>query len=381
MPITTEKLRALDFDTGAMLRRLTEWVECESPTWDRAAVNRMIDLASFDLAALGASLTRIPGKLGFSDSVYANLPHPRRSEAGILILGHMDTVHPVGTLKMLPCRREGDICYGPGIVDMKSGNLLSLEAIRQLQSAGHETPLPVSVLFTGDEEVGSPSTSALIQSVASRHRYVLVPEPARPNGTIVLGRLEILRFTLRAEGRPSHAGFVPEQGQSAIRHMAEKIVAIENLSGQQANFNVGIVNGGQWSNCVPTTCEAEVLVLVKDQACTSAVVAALMQFESHDNHLHFTVTPGPARPLWQPDARCVQLYEVAKGIANELDMPLDRAVSGGGSDGNFTGALGIPTLDGLGARGQLHHTLQEHIFVDSLAERARLLAGLLGRLG
>jgi glutamate carboxypeptidase len=380
MPISVEELKALPFDSDAMLRRLVDWVECESPTWDSSAVNRMMDMASFDLAALGASLTRIPGRLGFSDSVHADLPHPGRGEPGILILGHMDTVHPVGTLKVLPCRREGDICYGPGIVDMKSGNFLALEAVRQLQAAGFETRLPVSVLFTGDEEVGSPSTYQLIQSIASRYRYVLVPEPARPNGTIVLGRLEILRFTLRAEGRPSHAGFVPEQGQSAIRHMAEKIVAIEKLSDQRANFNVGIVKGGQWSNCVPTTCEAEVLVLIKDPAATSDAVAALKAFESHDDNRRFTVTPGPARPLWDPDDRCIQLYELAKGIADELDMPLDRAVSGGGSDGNFTGALGIPTLDGLGARGQLHHTLQEHVFVDSLAERARLFAGLLGRL-
>src|SRR3712207_2513575 len=155
---------ALPFDTDAMLEGLRPWVECESPTFDAAAVNRMMDISARDLAAMGAEIERIPGRMGFGDCVRARLAHPRAGEPGVLVLGHMDTVHPIGTLKNLPWRREGERAYGPGIYDMKGGNYLVLEALRLLAKAGVETPLPVTVLFTSDEEVGSPSTRELIEA-------------------------------------------------------------------------------------------------------------------------------------------------------------------------------------------------------------------------
>ncbi len=172
-------ITALPFDADEMLAGLRPWVECESPTWDAAAVNRMMDLAAHDLAVMGARVERIPGRMGLGDSVRARFPHPEaRAEApGILVLGHLDTVHPIGTLEALPFRREGDLCYGPGICDMKGGNYLALEAMRQLARAGIATKLPVTVLLTPDEEIGTPSARALIEAEAARARAVLVPEP------------------------------------------------------------------------------------------------------------------------------------------------------------------------------------------------------------
>src|SRR3984893_8658707 len=167
----------LPFDSEAMLQGLRGWVECESPTFDANAVDRMLDIAARDMAVMDASIERIAGRQGFGGCVLARFPHPKQGEPGILIAGHLDTVHPVGTLEKLEWRREGDKCFGPGIFDMKGGNYLTLEAIRQLARASFTTPLPITVLFTPDEEVGTPSTRDIIEAEAARNKYVLVPEP------------------------------------------------------------------------------------------------------------------------------------------------------------------------------------------------------------
>src|SRR5262249_46991710 len=175
----------LPFDARAMLAGLRTWVECESPTFDAAAVNRMLALAAQDLAALGARIETIPGRMGFGNCVRARLPHSKGEGPGILILGHFDTVHPVGTLAQLPWREADGRCYGPGTLDMKGGNYMAVEALRQLARAHIEPPLPVTYLLTSDEEVGSPSTRELIEAEAKTHRYVLVPEPGRASGGVV----------------------------------------------------------------------------------------------------------------------------------------------------------------------------------------------------
>src|SRR6201981_1792538 len=207
----------LPFDSEAMLQGLRAWVECESPTFDAGAVNRMLDLAAREMAIMGASIERIAGRRGFAGCVRARFPHPRQGEPGILIAGHLDTVHPVGTIEKLQLRRERHKCFGPDIFDMKGGNYLTLEAIRQLARAGFTTPLPITVLFTPDEEVGTPSTRDIIEAEAARNKYVLVPEPGRANNGVVTGRYAIARFNLEATGRPSHAGATLSSGRSAIR--------------------------------------------------------------------------------------------------------------------------------------------------------------------
>ncbi|GJD98207.1 M20/M25/M40 family metallo-hydrolase [Methylobacterium isbiliense] len=371
---------ALPLDADAMLASLRPWIECESPTHDAAAVNRMMALAARDLAVAGASVEIIPGRMGLGDCVRARFPHPRRDEPGLLVLGHMDTVHPVGTLRALPWRREESRVYGPGILDMKGGNLLAFEAIRALGRAGIATPLPVTVLFTSDEEIGSPATRDLIEAEAARHRYILVPEPGHEDNGVVTGRYAIARFNLEAVGRPSHAGARLGDGRSAIRTMARQILAIEAMSGEDCTFSVGIVEGGQWVNCVPTRCRGEALSMAKRQDDLDRGVARMLALSGTQDDVAFTVTRGVTRPVWEPDAGTLALYEAARGLAERLGLPLPHRSAGGGSDGNFTGALGLPTLDGLGAIGRGYHTLEEHIEVDSLVTRGRLFAGLLATL-
>lgn len=370
----------LPFDADAMLAGLRPWIECESPTYDAAAVNRMMDLAARDLALMGARIERIPGRMGFGDCVRARFPHPKEDEPGVLVMGHMDTVHPVGTLAALPFRRDGERCYGPAICDMKGGNYVALEAIRQLARAGIETPLPVTVLFTPDEEVGTPSTRDVVEAEAARHRFVLVPEPATAEAGVVTGRYAIARFNLETLGRPSHAGARLAEGRSAIRAMARKIIEIEAMTSDDCTFSVGVVHGGQWVNCVATTCRAEALSMAKRQADLDRGVERMLALTGTADDVAFTVTRGVTRPVWEPDAASLALYETARGIAKALGFDIPHKSAGGGSDGNFTGARGIPTLDGLGVQGTGYHTLDEHILVDSLVQRGRLMAGLLATL-
>jgi len=367
----------LPFDYETMLAGLREWVECESPTFDSAAVNRMMDIASRALVLAGARIERVAGRLGCGDCIRATFPHATPNEPGILLMGHLDTVHPIGTLEKLPFRREGNRAWGPGILDMKGGNYLSLEAIRQLQRAGLRTNLPITVLLTSDEEIGSPSTRDLIEAEAARHKYVLVPEPARPDGGVVTGRYAIARFNLEATGRPSHAGASLGAGRSAIREMARKLIEIEDMTTESCTFSVGVIHGGQWVNCVTTICTGEALSMAKRQEDLDRGVAAMLGLRASSNEVQFTVTRGVTRPVWETNARGMALYETAREIAGRLGYTINPQSSGGGSDGNFTGAMGIATLDGLGVAGTGAHTLDEHIQIDSLAYRGKLMAGLL----
>lgn len=375
MDITT-----LAFDAEEMLAGLRPWIECESPTWDSAAVNRMMDIAAFDLAAMGARIERIPGRMGLGDSIRARFPHHREGEPGILVLGHFDTVHPIGTLEVLPFRRDGNRCWGPGICDMKGGNYLSLEAIRQLARAGIETMLPVSVLFTPDEEIGTPAMRGLIEAEAARAKAVLVPEPGRPNGGVVSGRYAIARFNLATRGRPSHAGSQLSEGRSAIREMARRILQVEDMTTDNCTFSVGVVHAGQWVNCVSSRAEAEVLSMAKRQEDLDRGVEQILALADPDAEVGFDVLRGETRPVWEPDRGTSRLVELAEGFAAQLGTGFRHESAGGGSDGNFTGAMGIATLDGLGAEGGGIHTLDEHILVPTLESRGRIMAGLLATI-
>ncbi len=367
----------LPFDAEAMLPGLRAWVECESPTFDPAAVARMMEIAARDLALMGARIETIPGRMGYGPCVRASFPHPNPGLPGVLVMGHLDTVHPVGTLEPLPWRVEGNRVYGPGVYDMKGGNWIALEAIRQLIRAGIATSRPVTVLLTSDEEVGSPSTRDLIEAEAARHAVVLVPEPARPDGGVVTGRYAIARFNLRATGRPSHAGARLADGRSAIREMCRQVVAIEALTTDDVTFSVGVIHGGQWVNCVATHCDAESLSMAKRQEDLDRAVETMLALRPTGNDVQLEVRRGVTRPVWEPDARGLELFGTARRIAQGIGFDISSQSAGGGSDGNFTGAMGIPTLDGLGVQGAGGHTLEEHLLLDSLVPRAKLLAGLL----
>lgn len=371
----------LPLDLDSLLAGLRPWIECESPTFDVAAVNRMMDFAARELVAAGASVTRFPGPPGLGDCVRGDFPHPRQGEPGILMMSHLDTVHPVGTLKTLPFRRDGWRCYGPGILDMKGGAYAGLQAIIALAKAGIETPLPVSVLFTSDEEIGSPGTRELILEQARRHRFILVPEPGRPGNGVVTGRYAIARFNLLAEGRPSHAGSQLKNGRSAISMMAQQLLAIEAMTDDDCTFSVGVIQGGQWVNCVPTTCRAEALSMAKRQADLDRGVERMLALGVQNaDGTRFTVTRGVTRPVWEPSEATLKLFGLAREVAQELGWSLGHDSAGGGSDANFTGAEGLASLDGLGLLGAGYHTLEEHIEVGSLLQRTRLMAGLLARL-
>ncbi|MEM9060622.1 MAG: M20/M25/M40 family metallo-hydrolase [Pseudomonadota bacterium] len=372
---------ALPFDSDQMCRGLRPWIECESPTHDAAAVDRMIDLAAYDLAAMGASIERIPGRMGLGGCVRATFPHPRAGEPGILIAGHMDTVHPIGTLDVLPYRRDGGKCWGPGIQDMKGGNYLSLEALRQLAGSGTGTPLPVTVLFTPDEEIGTPATRELIETTAATQKYVLVPEPARADGGVAWGRYAIARFNLRTTGVPIHAGVDPRLGRSAVKEMARRILQIEDMTTDSCTFSVGCVSSDQAHvNCVPSGCSAQALSMAKRQSDLDDGVAKMLALNAPDDPVAFHVDRGVTRPVWEPSDADRALFEHAKALASDLGFSVNPQMAGGGSDGNFTGAMGIPTLDSLGVRGAGLHTLNEHIEIESLAERGKLMAALLATL-
>ena len=376
-----EAALALDIPTGAVLARLRRWVERDSPTFDAAAVEAMMDLAARDLALMGARIERIPGRMGFAGCVRARFPHPAGDAPGILVLAHLDTVHPLGTLAALPFRQEGGLCHGPGVCDMKGGTVLALEALAALARAGIATSRPVTVLLTGDEEVGSPSTRDVIEAEAARHAVVLVPEPGRPDGTpmggVVTGRYAIARFGLRATGRPSHAGAALGDGRSAIREMCRQVLAIEAMTTESCTFSVGVVWGGQWVNCVATHCDAEALSMARRQEDLDRGVERMLALRAGGEDVALEVRRGVTRPVWEPDSAVLALYERARALAGRLGFGLGHASAGGGSDGNFTGAMGVPTLDGLGMLGAGIHTLDEHVRMDCIVPRVRLLAGLL----
>ncbi|HUO02238.1 MAG TPA: M20/M25/M40 family metallo-hydrolase [Rhizomicrobium sp.] len=370
-------LHSLPFDTEAMMATLRRFVECESPSYDAVAVSRMAALAAEEMLAMGANVERIGGQGGFGDCVRARFGG---GEGGVLVVGHLDTVHPLGTLNELPWRRVDGLCYGPGALDMKGGLVIALAAIHALAKAGIATPLPVTMLFNSDEEVGSPSTRGLIEEEAARHRYVLIPEPARRNGAVVVGRHAVARYRLVTHGRPSHAGLRLNEGRSAIQEMAHQVIAVDRLSEPDCTFSAGVIRGGQWVNCVARRCEAELLSVSTSEVAMERGRRALQDMRPTAPGTDVEVVPGVVRPFWHASGKDRALFEKASRIAAELGIDLVGEASGGGSDGNFTGAMGIPTLDGLGVRGDSLHTLEEHIVVDSLAERGRLFAGLLASL-
>lgn len=373
--------KTLPFDTDTIIAGMRPWIECESPTYDAAAVDRMMDLVEVDCAELGATVERIPGTMGLGGSVRARFPHPNHGTPGILISGHMDTVHPVGTLAANPFRREGNKVFGPGIQDMKGGNYITLEAIRRIQEAGLETPLPITGLFTPDEEIGTPATRRLIEMEARRARYVLCPEPGHPDNGVTTGRYAIARFELTATGRPSHAGANLKGGVSAVRELARRIIEIEEMTTDACTFSCNDLSSGQWVNCVPSFARAQCLSMAKRQEDLDAGVARMLALGGERNGVAFAVTRGVTRPVWKPEMPgTMALYDRAKALSEELGLAMPHGSQGGGSDANFTGAMGVPSLCSLGVIGAGLHTLDEHVLADMIVPRTRIMAGLLTTL-
>lgn len=372
-----------DLTPEALLEAVRRWVAIESPTQDVAAVNRMADHAEGLLRAAGARIERIPGTMGYADILIGRITGETEGP-GILLLGHIDTVHPVGTLAAeLPWRIDGDRAYGPGIYDMKGGNAIAMAALAHLHAGGRRPHMPVTVMFIPDEEAGSPSSRARIEAEARRHAIVLVAEPSGEGGRLTVARHGIARYHLKTTGIPAHAGAYHAKGRSAIREMARQILAVEAMTdyGRTITLNVGTMAGGTHENMVPIHAEACVYVLVPTAEAEAEVRARLLALTPHDPDVKLDVTLGLFRPPYRKTPAIQALYNHAAALAGELGFALaGERVAGGGSDGNFTGALGVPTLDGLGVIGDGPHTHHEHLLVSCLVPRTRLYLRLFDTL-
>jgi glutamate carboxypeptidase len=366
--------------TDALLAAVRAWVEIESPTNDAAGVNRVADHAEGLLRGIGAGIERMPGRDGFGDILLGRVPG-EEAGPGLLLLGHMDTVHQRGSFGF---RVEGDRAYGPGIYDMKGGNAMALEALRHLHALGRRPCLPVTFMMIPDEEVGSPTSRAAIEAEARRHRAVLVVEPSGEGGKFTVARHGIARWHLRTLGRPAHAGAYHAEGRSAVREMAHHILALEALTDHARNFcvNIGLVQGGTHENMVPAECRAICYALVPTAKEATELRAAVHALPRHDADVRTELTEGLGRPPYSKTPAIQALYDHAAALARETGLPsAGERVAGGGSDGNFTGALGVPTLDGLGVVGGGPHTREEYIELACLVPRTRLLARLFETLG
>jgi glutamate carboxypeptidase len=367
-----------------MLRMLRRFVEAESPSTDKAAVDRMGKVVADATRELGAGV-RFFSSRTTGDHLRAEFRfHRAGAEKQILILGHMDTVWELGTLAKMPFRiRQGRV-YGPGAFDMKSGLVIALFAIRDLLALGIPLKRNIVLLLNADEEIGSPSSRPLTESEARRSECVLVAEPAHgPQGALKTARKGVGEFEIRVRGRAAHAGIEPEKGVSAITEIARQVTYIESLANidNGLTLSVDLLSGGTRSNVIPAEAVATVdvrTVRAKDQARIARRLRALRPF---DRRTKLTVSGGFNRPPMERTAKTAALFERARRLAKPLGISLKETMVGGGSDGNFTSAMGVPTLDGLGAVGDGAHAAHEHIVVRELPRRAALLAHLIASLG
>ena len=370
------------FSAEAIIAEILEWVAIESPTYDAAAVDRMEAFIAPKITALGFAVERIAGRDGLGGMLLARRAG-KTTGPGILIVAHADTVHPVGTLaKALPIRRDGDKCFGPAIYDMKGGTVMALAALKAVIAAG-KLDLPVTIIINPDEEIGSPTSRTVIEAEAKKCKYVLIPEPAKgPTGEVTTGRHAFQRFFLTTHGRPAHSGWTNKDGRSAVRIMAQIVEELESKSNfdRGPTYAVSVFHGGQWVNCVPMTCTAQALCVAREMTTFDEIGRTMDALVGVRNDVRVQVERGPVRPLWIAHDGTMGLYARAKRIAAGIGFDLPHGQHGGGSDGNFTGALGIATLDGLGVVGHGAHTHDEHILVSSLVPRATVFARLVEEL-
>ncbi|MEM1345097.1 MAG: M20 family metallopeptidase [Pseudomonadota bacterium] len=372
-------------DQAELLAGIRAWVEIETPTGHAAGLNRLMDLAAAEYAALDAQITRIPGRDGQGDHLSIALPwagSDPENTPGLLVLSHLDTVHGVGALARMPFRIEDDCAYGPGICDMKGGAYIALRACASLVQAGRQTPLPVRILLTSDEETGSETSRALIEAEGARAAYVLVTEPARSGGKIVTGRRGIGRYALTAHGRAAHSGTNHAQGRSAVREMARQVLAIEEMTDYDRGLtlNVGQLRGGTTDNTVPEHCVAGIDLRVESMAVFEEADARLRALSPVDPDVSLHLEGGLNRPPYRKTPKIAALFAHAQTLAAEDGWVLEDLHTGGGSDGSFLAAK-IPTLDGLGVDGAKAHTEEEHLYVSSLVPRMTLLRRLMETLG
>jgi glutamate carboxypeptidase len=375
--VMDDLLRRVKANEPRLRARLRAMVEVESPSDDKAAV----DNAGMQLQRwLNASKCKLKTHRMRSFGNVLELKFgPKNAKNRILLLGHLDTVWPIGTLKSMPWRVSAGKIYGPGVLDMKAGVIMALEAIDVLQSLGLSPP--VTLLLNSDEEVGSPVSRPITERIALKAKAVLVLEPAQ-GLAFKTARKGIGHYNLRVEGVASHAGVDFEKGHSAVLEMmrlAHKIASLTALE-RGLTANIGTIHGGTRSNVVAAECTAEVDVRIAKAADAKRVERFFRSLKTQDKACRLTVTGGMNRPPMERKAGTITLFRTAQRLAAEMGLDLQEAATGGGSDGNFTAALNVPTLDGMGAVGAGAHAANEHVVAKHLVERTALLAGMIATI-
>jgi glutamate carboxypeptidase len=363
--------------TDDYLQMLTRFIEIESPSTDKAAVDRFGVVVAAELHSLGAIVETVPQPVT-GDHLIGRFPG-RGESGGILIMCHMDTVHGMGALRANPVRVTGANLFGPGAVDMKGSIVQTLGALRALLDSGKLPARPITALFTSDEETGSESSRALIERLGAQAALVLCMEPALPDGSLKTWRKGIGGFEITARGRSTHAGADHENGVNAVEEMAHQVLALQRLTDYAGGttVNVGVIDGGTRSNVVPDECRIEVDLRVMTPADADRVCEAIRSLKPVNSKAALSVTGGMNRPPMPRTGQIAATFARAQAIAALLGLTVGEGGTGGGSDANFVAPLGVPVLDGLGPVGNGAHSEREHVVIRTLPERTALLAALL----
>jgi glutamate carboxypeptidase len=361
------------FDPKTILDGIRRWVEIETPTEAPEQINKLATMVANGYRDLPATIERVAGKDGCGDHLVARSSWGQQAP-GILVLSHIDTVHPIGFIERLPFKIEDDSAFGPGIYDMKGGAYLAYHAFAKICANAERSPLGITQLYVSDEEIGSPTSRALIEAEGRKAKYVLVTEPARDGGKIVTGRKGVARFEVFVKGVPAHAGSRPEDGRSAIRELANIIQTLEAMNDlmRGVTVNVGVVRGGTRPNVIAEEAYAEVDLRVPSIADADEFVAKILNLKSRTEGVSVKIVGDLNRPPYEKSNAGAALYEHAKTLAAEIGFELVDTATRGGSDGNFT-APHTATLDGLGVDGKGAHTHYEQMYISSIEPRARLL--------
>lgn len=369
-------------DTDVMVDELRRLVEHESPTGDVARLDALADVLVAQWEQVGATAVRhtVDDVGSHLELRWSGPPGTPSDVAPVLLVGHYDTVHDVGTLERNPWRVEDGRAWGPGTQDMKSGLVIARHALAQLMAVGAPVARPVVALITADEEVGSLSSRPLIEDRARASACALVFEASTASGAVKTQRKGVGLWTLTVHGRAAHAGQAFFDGCNANVALAAVLPEVAGLSDHQrgTTVNVGVLRGGTRANVVAARADAVLDVRFTEPAESDRVADALAALDVTEP-ARLEVTGGVNRPAMRRTAETVQLYERARACAREVGFDLEEAAAGGASDGNFTAAVGTPTLDGLGGVGDGLHTDDEYVRVASLPQRASLLAGMLSR--
>ena len=355
-------------------------VETESPSHDKAAVDHVGAIVAEEARKLGGQVEIIPN-VETGDHVVARFPslsgRGAMGKGGILLLCHMDTVFPLGTIQKTPFREEGDKIFGPGTLDMKAGIVISLSVIAEAQKQGLDRP--VTLLCTSDEEIGSHTSREHIERLAKESALVLVMEGALLDGALKTWRKGVGEFIVKTKGRAAHSGGDHQAGRNAIEEMAHQVIAIQKLTdySKQTTLNVGVIHGGTVSNVVPEEANIEVDVRVMQPGEWERLEVEMQKLKPVLDGTSIEITGGLNRPPMPFDDTMKATFEKAKSIAEGIGMNLTAGGTGGASDANFVAPLGIPVLDGMGAVGEGYHSEREYIFAESLEQKAKLIATLI----